>query len=396
MKVRKSVLIADPEEKHAIFRVETIYDRANGSGLLQEYGELEASDTFGRNWARRSADGGRSWSDPKVVFTPEKTEAGVLREGEAALLLDGKRNCVVRFFNYHLYPGGRHTREVTGLTKIYYQISLDQGDTYQEAKQIIVKGGTPEKWVSGVEYGKNSMMISFCTPLVDSRGRILLPCHRFKLMPESVGTYEIPIEAGCLIGNWSEDGDIEWEFGDVIHPDLTQTARGLFEPAIAELTDGRLLMICRGSNARMDPSVPGYKWKSLSEDGGYTWQTPQPWSYEEGELFFSPSTGSRLIRHSRNGKLYWVGNIVPENPGGNWPRYPLQIAEVDEKRLSLIRSSVVQIDTRNPEDSEKLQLSNFRVYEDRDTGEIVVTLARLYEKSNEDAYSPAWQYRIEV
>lgn len=396
MKVRKSVLLTDPQETHAIIRVETIYDDVTGNGMLQEYGELVASDTFGRSWFRRSTDGGRNWSDPEVAFTPQETDAGVVRQGEAALLLDRRKNVVVRFFNHHLYPGGRHTREVTGLTTIHYQVSEDQGKTFQESKQIIVKGGTPEKWVKGVEYGKNSTMISFSAPLVDSRGRILLPCHRFKLVPESVNTYQIPIEAGCLIGNWSEDGEIEWEFGDVVHPDFKRTARGLFEPAIAELEDGRLFMICRGSNARMDPDVPGYKWKTFSEDGGYTWQTPERLKYDDDGLFFSPSTGSRLIRHSRNGKLYWIGNIVPENPGGNWPRYPLQIAEVDEQRLALIRESVVEIDTRNPEDSERLQLSNFRVYEDFDTGEIVVVLARLYEKSDEVAYSPAYQYRITV
>lgn len=396
MNIHKTILIADPKKTNAIFRVETIYDHSQGDGLLQEYGELVASDTFGSNWFRRSKDGGRSWSEPEITFVPEQTDAGVLRQGEAALLLDVNTNRIVRFYNDHLYPGGRHTREVTGFTKIYYQVSVDRGQTFAESRQIVVKGATPERWVSGVEYGKNSMMISFCAPFVDSRGRVLLPCHRFKLVPESVGTYQIPIEAGCLLGNWKSDTEIEWEFGEVIQPDLALSPRGLFEPAIAELQDGRLLAVCRGSNARMEVPAPGRKWKSLSSDGGYTWSKPEPLSYEQGELFFSPSTGSRLIRHSRNGKLYWIGNIVPENPNGNWPRVPLQIALVDEEKQALIKDSVVLIDTRKPEDSEALQLSNFRVYEDRATGEIVVTLARLYEKSAEKSYSPAWQYRITV
>jgi hypothetical protein len=90
------------------------------------------------------------------------------------------------------------------------------------------------------------------------------------------------------------------------------------EPTLAALTDGRLMMVMRGSNDKK-PSLPGYKWVSFSSDGGFHWSTPKPWTYHNGEPFFSPSACSQLLRHS-NGKLFWLGHITAANPRGNRPR----------------------------------------------------------------------------
>jgi hypothetical protein len=158
-------------------------------------------------------------------------------------------------------------------------------------------------------------------------------------------------------------------------------------------------MVCRGSNSTI-PHVPGRKWRAISRDGGRIWSAPAPFTYKDGEAFFSPATGSRLIRSSRTGKLYWIGNITPSNPDGNRPRYPLQIAEVDEAAKALRRQSVHIIEDRQPEDSPLVQFSNFRVYEDRETGDLVLILARIQERQRDerktDFTSPAYEYRIEV
>lgn len=119
-----------------------------------------------------------------------------------------------------------------------------------------------------------------------------------------------------------------------------------------------------------------------------------PLGYDTGELFYSPATCSRFIRSSRNGILYWIGNIVPENPDGNGPRYPLVIAEVNEEKIALRKETVFTIDTRHPEETHRVQLSNFHVYEDRMTGELVLHLARIFEHSETSLASPAYEYRI--
>ena len=81
-----------------------------------------------------------------------------------------------------------------------------------------------------------------------------------------------------------------------------------------------------------------------------------------------------MIRHSVTGRLYWVGNICAEPPDGNWPRYPLVIAEVDEKIPALKRSTVTAIDDRQPGQSPKLQFSNFSLLEDRETHNLELLL----------------------
>src|SRR5690606_29493346 len=109
-------------------------------------------------------------------------------------------------------------------------------------------------------------------------------------------------------------------------------------PTIARLGDGRLLMVMRGSNDTWPPQelgdperyLPGYKWHSLSDDGGRTWSTPAPWTDTNGRNFYSPSSCSQLVPHS-SGRLFWFGNVTPRNPIGNGPRYPMAMAEVDTK-----------------------------------------------------------------
>jgi len=48
------------------------------------------------------------------------------------------------------------------------------------------------------------------------------------------------------------------------------------------------------------------------------------------------------------------------------------------------RESMTVIDTRREGEAESLQLSNFGVYEDRETRDIVVTLPRLFPKDPKD------------
>ena len=393
MKITKSILIPASGGKKAFLRVDTIYAGPTGVALIQECAELVASDTFGISFLRHSPDGGQTWSELRPAYTPRKTSCGTERQGESALLLDGSRNRVIRFFNHSLYPGDTHTREVVGLTAIYFEVSTDAGRTFSKPQQLIIPGGTPDSPAPGITRGENCQMISFSVPFIDTAGRIILPMQRYHKAPEALSVYLIPLDAGCLIGECRADGSITWKTGGMACTDLKESSRGLCEPSISELRDGRFLMVCRGSNASLQ-SVPGRKWACLSEDGGTTWSNPEPFRYDNGDLFFSPATGSRLIRSTKNGKLYWIGNITPTNPNGNLPRYPLVIGEVDEESTRLIQSSVHTIDDREEDEDAKLQISNFRAFEDRVTGDFRVAAARLFFDSLET--TATWEYRIAV
>src|SRR4029434_1280117 len=90
---------------------------------------------------------------------------------------------------------------------------------------------------------------------------------------------------------------LAWGISDVVTRGPARSTRGMVEPTIEFLADGRLLMVLRGSNDRR-PELPSYRWISMSQDGGNRWTIPQPWTYQDGQKFFSPSACSQLLRHS--------------------------------------------------------------------------------------------------
>ena len=268
--------------------------------------------------------------------------------------------------------------------KLWYRISRDGGKSYSELKPLIQKGDGYDYRhpIAGVWVGTNSFV--FGGPIVGAyNGEILVPTYRWpldadrkRLNPHGAYTY---MESGVLIGKWTEDGsDVEWDSGQFVRPEAEQSTRGSDESTIAELkTPGHFLMVARGSNQNK-PDFPGRKWFSISKDYCRTWTKPIPWTYTNGEPFFSPAAQSTLIRSSKNNRLYWIGNISPKNPEANYPRFPLVMGEIVEASGLLIQASILTIDDRNPEhDSEKMQLSNFRTTEDPKTGNILITLTRL-------------------
>ena len=375
-----------------VIEVNTAYRRRAGRELLQVYGAMVASDAWGRYYQRISEDNGRTWSEPTVIFQPHQTEEGIHRWNEGALFLDEEKDRLLFFNNYSLYPETTHSRSVLGLTRIRMRMSSN-GGPFSEPRQIIQRGHDEVNWADGVKFGTNCMHISFPAPLKLRNGKILLPVGRMPLNTLDTEGLLLPVEAGCMVGEWVGDY-LEWDLGGMVGIDPNLSSRGLCEPALAELPDGAILMIMRGSNEGIRAS--GRRWRAISKDGARTWSKPEPLRYDTGEDFYSPASGSRLIRSSRNGKLYWLGNIVPENPEGSLPRQPVQIAEVDEHKVALKQDTVSVIDDRRSDDPPVVHLSNFRVYEDRETGEIVMNLARLFERGPKDNTSPSYQYRIRI
>jgi hypothetical protein len=403
--VTREVLIPIRDGR-GVYQVNTCYRAAHGLGLFQLYSEMEGSDTFGAVYHRLSDDNGRTWSEPALDFRPHDVQEGWLqgvspggirgvhRWGESALFLDEDNGAVLHFFNDDIYPQGSYSGDVRKYTRILIRTSRDGGQSFDDGTQLVQKGFDPVRWAAGVERGRNSIATSFCAPIKTATGAILFPVQRCPLDSDFAQSFLIQWQAGCFVGRWSGD-TLEWDLGEFVCIDPAVSSRGLTEPTVAELGDGALLMVCRGSNHTI-PDVPGRKWCATSTDGGLTWSEPAPLAYADGTPFFSPATGSRLIRHSVSGKLYWIGNIVPENPDGNRPRYPLQIAEVDEAKRALTADTVRVIEDRREGDSPAVQFSNFRVYEDRKTHEFVLVMARFQERGDQELASPAYEYRIQV
>lgn len=267
-----------------------------------------------------------------------------------------------------------------------YRVSTDGGRTFLFDEPIIQKGEeySPEHPLDGVHIGKNCYFLGDvgCDPIRTREGTILVPMQWPPLNPNGEGFYNPGggwywLDSRILIGRWTEDNHIEWDVSDSIEGDGDRTARGLYEPTLAQMPDGNILCIMRGSNGGPRDSScqwPSYKWKSVSKDGGHTWSKPEPWTYSDGETFFSPASMSELLTHS-NGRIYWIGNLSEDNCQANHPRWPLVIGEVDPKTYGLIRESVLVIDTKKP-DEDDVNLSHWHAYEDRPTGEIVLAMDR--------------------
>lgn len=164
------------------------------------------------------------------------------------------------------------------------------------------------------------------------------------------------------------------------------------------LRDGRWFLEMRGSNYWLDPiRTPGRRWISISENEGSTFSPPRAMGYDDGTLFYAPSSIARLWRHHKSGRLYWIGNINDYPSEGNHWRYPLLWAEVneDDHWPSLIRSSIRRLADRAPEQMEKVNFSNFTVSQHPDSGEMTVQVTDFGGHTDSYFTGDAWIMRFQ-
>lgn len=270
-----------------------------------------------------------------------------------------------------------------------YRVSIDGGRTWLFEEPIIQSGAFDLKHpVADVWIGTNAIYLGDvgCIPIVTKSGKVLVPMQMTVIGPDgklyNPGGAFTYTDALVLIGAWTKNNRLEWNVSKRISGDSSRTTRGLIEPALAQLPDGRILMVMRGSNGgKADPhyKLPSYKWYATSTDEGATWSKPKPLIYDDGAPAYSPSSMSALLVHSSR-RCFWAGNLTSTNCLGNLPRYPLVIGEIDQKTFRLIRSSIVTVDTDRPEDSAqgRLDISHLTMFEDRQTHEIVMSYPRAH------------------
>ena len=198
-------------------------------------------------------------------------------------------------------------------------------------------------------------------------------------------------EAGVVLMRRRPE-DATWGPSNCVHLQSLQSSRGLLEPDVAACKDGRLLVICRGSSTDV---TPGHKWVTTSDDGGRTLAPVRELTWDDGTSFYSPSSIHRLQRSRRNGRLYWCANITEAAPDANGPRYPLYLAEIDEERIAVRRSSLVLVDDRREEDSKYLQLSNFSLLEDIETDRFEIYITRIGSNADQRWHAGVDRYVFE-
>lgn len=365
----------------------TIFGSASGASGIY----LSAKGLTLRSGDMVSDDNGKTWR--KQPMTPD-LYAGLprgYRRNPVTSVLDHQTDRLLTIVNAldvpDLDPTINEPRIALNTYYLRYRVSADGGMSWAKEGPIIVKGRYDAIHpVPGVEIGKNSFYLGDlgCIPIITRKGRILVPAQATLLGPDGKlanpgGGYTY-MDVVILIGKWKRDHSIEWKMGGRVEADPASSSRGMFEPTLAELPDGRIMMVMRGSNdgkIKKGERIPGYKWVATSSDGGKQWTKPVPFTFEDGQPFYSPSSMSTLFRHS-SGRIFWFGNMTEQNPEGNLPRWPLAVAEVDPGGISLIRKTLVILDKEQPEDVKRgrLDISHFSILEDRETGEIVLTYPR--------------------
>lgn len=396
--IRREVFVRSPRKGVAVMAF-AYYTRATGGDMVSVEQRWSRSDTIDVAYIRRSSDHGHTWSEPVEYRTGEKTARGMLRRHPRGGFVDARGGRYLDFWNEGVLPSDD---PLEGLRQwnVFYRISRDGGKTFGAPEQVIQLGEeySPKHSLPGVHSGKNAVMLGdvACVPLATPDGGILLPVVIFPLGPDGrlynpTGGYTYSVCA-VVHGRWNGDR-LQWKMSQVVEGDPARSTRGMDEPTLAYLDDGRMLMVMRGSNDK-NHALPGRRWVSFSSDGGHRWTRPETWTYTTGENFFSPSSCSQLLKHS-NGRLFWLGNLNPENPKGNRPRYPFVIGEVDRRTGLLRKETIRMVDTLQPGESSLLTLSNFYAREDRETGGIALHMTRMF------ALSDGWEgdamlYRIGV
>lgn len=213
---------------------------------------------------------------------------------------------------------------------------------------------------------------------------------------------------GLLVyrGRWDASAQkYNLSFSEPVLMDDRQSSRGISEPTFAELESGRILVVFRTSNhlyecwnSRISPYAPNFKYYCLSDDGGRSFSPPMPWHFDCREVIYSSATYSMLIRSIKNNKLYWLGNITdPTKTCGNDPRYPLYIVEVDNTWGCAKKDTLTVIETRREGESEGVQLSNFGIIQNRETGDIEIYLTKYDQFPNRHTRDcEVWKYTISV
>ncbi len=335
-----------------------------------------------------SRDNGRTWSRPVLFLRSQQTSNGRLRYAEPTAFFDSQNNKLLTMIKKGYYPNdsAHDAKDVTWSLEMNIYDPLKDRWEREELSSFGFREG---------------LGISFCFPIITSQRRLLFPAIKPQVNEKGEqvhypGSWTRASQSLVIIGEYGFGGNLSWRPGEPVTGDLHKTSRGLTEPTICELRDGRIAMICRGSNFAF-PDRPGYKWLTFSDDGGESWNKPDPLFFTDGKPLLSGSNGSALFRSIKNEKLYWIGNpSFGQKPKENWPRYPLAIFEVQEEPLAINSETMVIIDNRSENDSSKLQLSNFRYYQDRENGEIVLFLPRLDFKSGKTIGHGYYRYRISV
>ena len=364
-----------------------------------------------RLFRRRSTDNGRTWSEDPDLQTLSPDRLHEPQVYSLNTILDPADEVLIYLYFTHEMDveEGAFTRgnRAQRTQRTYYQLSHDGGATWTDPVQIVDSRREygPDNWAPGVVYGTQGARASgqhlFLPDGTLVIGFDIMQPEQPASFPAGIGSYYIEtIYAQARLS--ADRQSLDWRFGEPIAVEYPQSVVGCCEAALAWLGGTRLYntMRCQGSEPHGIYSV---RYTTVSDDGGLTWTKPSPLVYDDGETVWTPASVHQFYRASSSGKTYVLANILPEPVYGQTPRYPLSIAEFDTGRLCVIRDTVRVIQDLPEGAPDSRRYTNFGMYEDRETGELVLLMPEQPRDvdfaamtSPEDFTSDCLEFRIRI
>ena len=251
-----------------------IIERHDGT-LFMVWQEYLASDRAGEDNApsrlpsKTSADDGLTWQNHRVLVERAPGDVNVYSPNLVRL---STGEWLFIYFRHHVLERGQPS-----VVSAYVCRSGDEGQTFSAPEAI---------W--------DHRPLAFASGVVKrlSDGRILLPVSR------QTGAIWTETDHEVLGTYLSDDDGRTWQECDGW---IDLPLRGAMEGHVAELRDGRILMVMR--------TQLGAVFQSHSENGGRTWSKAQTTALR------SPESCPELVRISSTGDLLIVWNNSPYDPG---------------------------------------------------------------------------------
>ena len=271
---------------------------------------ITGSDVFGQIHESVSADLGKTWSAPEPIVSLGRhdLETPGWEEGVCDFVPDwhAESGRMLGIGHNVYYKDGVLARPQRRRYPMY--AVRQPGGGWSEAKRLVYE-----------DPRMTAIYTSGCAQRVTlENGEIILPCS---WAPEGREDREV----GAFRCGFDGEEMTVLEVGNALSNNL---GRGLLEPTLTRL-DGRFYMTIRAEDDR------GYV--STSQDGLH-WEPQCAWTWEGGEPLEMSTTQQRWLVHSTALFLVYTRRAAQNVNVMRW-RSPLYMAQVDLKRLCLIRET---------------------------------------------------------